>query len=118
MKGSELSPRAFWFIASVFQEAGLPNGVLNFLTCRQQDAAEFTKAIIEHEAVRKVSFTGSSNVGRIIASLCGKNLKPCILELGGKAGAIILDDAEIQNAAVQCALGSFLYVSQARSFLY
>ncbi|TVY16495.1 Vanillin dehydrogenase [Lachnellula arida] len=112
MKGSELSPRTFWFIASVFQEAGLPNGVLNFLAIRREDAAGLTKAIIEHEAIRKVSFTGSSNTGRIIATLCGQNLKPCILELGGKAGAIVLDDAEIQNAAVQCALGSFLYAGQ------
>ncbi|TVY36032.1 Vanillin dehydrogenase [Lachnellula subtilissima] len=112
MKGSELSPRSFWFIASVFQEAGLPDGVLNFLICRQQDAAELTKAIVEHEAIRKISFTGSSKVGSIIASLCGKNLKPCILELGGKASAIILDDAELQNAAFQCALGSFVNAGQ------
>ncbi|KAG9235073.1 Aldehyde/histidinol dehydrogenase [Amylocarpus encephaloides] len=112
LKGSELSPRCFWSIVSVFQEAGLPDGVLNFLTCRPEDAAATTKALIEHPAVRKVNFTGSTHIGRIVASLCGQNIKPCLLELGGKAGAIVFEDADIQNAAFQCAIGAFLHSGQ------
>ncbi|TVY45484.1 Vanillin dehydrogenase [Lachnellula occidentalis] len=112
LKGSELSPRCMWSIVSVFHEAGLPNGALNFLTCARSDAAATTKALIEHRAVRKVNFTGSTSVGKIIATLCGQNVKPCVLELGGKAGAIVLEDADIENAALECAIGAFLHSGQ------
>ena len=103
-----------WSIVSVFQEAGLPAGALNFLTSARPDAASTTKALIEHPAVKKVNFTGSTSVGKIIATLCGQNIKPCVLELGGKAGAIVLEDADIENAALQCAIGAFLHVSNMR----
>ncbi|TVY33616.1 Vanillin dehydrogenase [Lachnellula subtilissima] len=113
LKGSELSPRCMWSIVSVFQEAGLPaGGALNFLTCARSDAASTTKALIEHPAVKKVNFTGSTSVGKIIATLCGQNVKTCVLELGGKAGAIVLEDADIENAALQCATGAFLHSGQ------
>ncbi|KAF2201003.1 aldehyde dehydrogenase [Delitschia confertaspora ATCC 74209] len=112
LKGSELSPRVFWAIGSVFQEAGLPAGVLNVLYHRREDAAQITTALIEHPAVKKINFTGSTAVGRAIASTAGKALKPVLLELGGKASAIVLDDADINKAATQCALGSFLHTGQ------
>ncbi|KAF4628492.1 hypothetical protein G7Y89_g9664 [Cudoniella acicularis] len=112
LKGSELSPRCFWSIVSVFQEAGLPDGCLNFLTCRPEDAAATTKTLIEHPAIKKVNFTGSTAAGKIIATLCGQNVKPCLLELGGKAGAIILEDADLQKAALECTIGSFLHSGQ------
>jgi len=111
LKGSELSPRCMWSIVSVFQEAGLPDGCLNFLTCGRSEAASTTKALIEHPAVKKVNFTGSTSVGKIIATLCGQNVKPCVLELGGKSGAIVLEDADIEKAALECAIGAFLHVS-------
>lgn len=109
-KGSELSPRCFHLLGQVFTEAGLPAGVLNVLYHRPQDAAEVTTALIEHPAVRKVNFTGSTGVGRIIAQTAGKNLKPVLLELGGKASSIVCADADINKAATQCALGAFLHV--------
>lgn len=93
-------------------EAGLPAGALNVLYHRPQDAAQITTALIEHPAVKKVNFTGSTAVGRIIAATAGKNLKPVLMELGGKASAIILDDADLSKAATQCALGSFLHSGQ------
>ncbi|KAK6429111.1 hypothetical protein LTR95_014740 [Oleoguttula sp. CCFEE 5521] len=111
-KGSELSPRLFWFLGSIFHEAGLPAGVLNVLYHRPQDAAEVTNTLIEAPEVRKVNFTGSTAVGSIIASKAGKELKPVLMELGGKASAIVCEDAEIENAAFQCALGSFLHAGQ------
>lgn len=100
LKASEFSPRSISSIASVFKEAGLPDGVLNVISARTQDAAEVTKALVEHKAVKKVNFTGSTAVGRILAELAGKNLKPILLELGGKAPAIICEDADLKSAAV------------------
>lgn len=127
MKGSELSPKCFWYLGSVFKEAGLPAGVLNIVYHRPQDAAEVTKVLIEHPAVKKVNFTGSTPgqslpqvyesgltlpVGSIIASIAGKNLKPVLMELGGKASAIVCADADIELAARECALGAFLSSGQ------
>lgn len=112
LKGSELSPRCFYAIGSVLNEAGLPPGVLNVIYHRPEDAAQITTALIEHPAVKKVNFTGSTAVGRIIAQTAGKNLKPVLMELGGKASAIVLDDADLKKAATQCALGAFLHSGQ------
>jgi acyl-CoA reductase-like NAD-dependent aldehyde dehydrogenase len=109
LKAPELSPRCFWAIGSVFKEAGLPNGCLNVLAHRTQDAAEITTLLIEHPAVKKINFTGSTAVGSIIAAAAGKALKPCLMELGGKASAIVLADANIEKAAAQCTLGAFFH---------
>jgi len=112
LKGSELSPRTFWAIGSVMKQAGLPDGVLSVIYHRPEDAVAVTNAVIEHPFVRKVNFTGSTNVGSIIASKAGKELKPVLMELGGKASAIVCEDANIEHAAFQCALGSFLHAGQ------
>ncbi|CAI6334855.1 unnamed protein product [Periconia digitata] len=112
LKGSELSPRCFWAIGSVLKEAGLPAGVLNVLYHKPEDASAVTTALIENPAIKHVNFTGSTGVGRIIASLAGKNLKPVLMELGGKASALVLDDADLKKAALQCALGSFIHSGQ------
>lgn len=112
LKGSELSPRCFWAIGHCLTEAGLPPGALNVLYHKPEDAAKITTALIEHPLIKKINFTGSTAVGRIIASTAGKNLKPVLMELGGKASAIILDDADLKKAATQCALGAFLHSGQ------
>lgn len=112
LKGSELCPRTFWAIGSVFKEAGLPDGVLSVIYHRPEDAVAVTNALIENPAVKKVNFTGSTNVGSIIASKAGKELKPVLMELGGKASAIVCEDANVEHAAFQCALGSFLHAGQ------
>lgn len=112
LKGSELSPRVMWGICSVFREAGLPAGVLNLIVHEPADAAAITRLLIEKPEVKKINFTGSTVVGRIIAKLAGENLKPVLLELGGKAPAIVWEDADLDNAAVQCARGSFLNAGQ------
>ncbi|PVH95814.1 aldehyde dehydrogenase [Periconia macrospinosa] len=112
LKGSELSPRCFWAIGSVLKEAGLPAGVLNVLYHRPEDAPAVTAALVENTAVKHVNFTGSTAVGRIIAQMAGKSLKPVIMELGGKASALVLDDADLKKAALQCALGSFIHSGQ------
>ncbi|OJJ48236.1 hypothetical protein ASPZODRAFT_14384 [Penicilliopsis zonata CBS 506.65] len=112
LKGSELSPKCFWALGDIFRQAGLPAGCLNILYHRPADAAEVTNTLIAHPAVRKVNFTGSTHVGSLVASTAGKYLKPILVELGGKASAIVLDDANLDNAAACCVLGSFMNSGQ------
>lgn len=112
LKGSELAPRCFWAIESIFKDAGLPAGCLNVIYHRPQDAAEVTRALIEHPCIKKVNFTGSTTVGRIIAGLAGRNVKPVLMELGGKASTIVLESADLRQAALACARGSFLHAGQ------
>ena len=112
LKGSELSPRCWWAIGSVLTEAGLPKGVLNVLVHKTEDAPEVTRVLIQHPAVRKVNFTGSTATGRIVAELAGKALKPVLLELGGKAPAIVLKDANLEEAAKWVAIGGLLHAGQ------
>jgi benzaldehyde dehydrogenase (NAD) len=107
LKGSELCPRTHGLIIAALQDAGLPEGVVNFVTNAPDDAAEVVAAMVAHPAVRRVNFTGSTHVGRIIAKLCAEHLKPVVLELGGKAPALVLDDADLDAAVAGIAFGAF-----------
>lgn len=111
-KVSELSPKTLWGICSVFAEAGLPDGVLNMIVHEPANAAAITKSLITNDHIKKINFTGSTVVGRIIGKLAGEQLKPVLLELGGKAPAIVWEDANLALAADQCALGAFLNAGQ------
>ena len=117
LKSSELSPRCYWAIGRAFQDAGLPKGCLNILSCSPQDAPKVVDTMIEHPAVRKVNFTGSTSVGRKIARACGQNLKPCLMELGGKNSAIICADADLKTAVQGVLAGSFLNVRIHQPFI-
>ncbi|KAL5584161.1 hypothetical protein FOVSG1_015512 [Fusarium oxysporum f. sp. vasinfectum] len=112
LKGSELSPRCFYAIVSILNDAGLPKGCLNLVFAPPEDASEITEALIKHPAGAKVNFTGSSAVGRIIASISGKHLKPVLLELGGKATCIVFDDADLEMAAKSCLVGALVHSGQ------
>lgn len=107
-----MSPRCFWAIGSILTAAGLPDGVVNVIFHRPQDAPEVTSAIIEHPFVKKINFTGSTATGSIIAAQAGKHLKPVLMELGGKAPAIVLKDANLEKAAEGCAVGAFGHSGQ------
>lgn len=111
-RGSELSPRSHQLIAEIFHEAGVPAGVLNFITSTPESADEVVGAIIAHPKVRRVNFTGSTTVGRIIAQKAAAHLTPCLLELGGKAPLVVLDDADIDGAVNAAVFGSFLFQGQ------
>jgi acyl-CoA reductase-like NAD-dependent aldehyde dehydrogenase len=111
LKGSELTPRCYWAVGKAFHDAGLPPGVLNVLSCPASKAEEIVNVIIEHPAVKHVNFTGSAAVGRKVARMCGQNLKPCLMELGGKNSAIVLDDADLKKAVDACVAGAFINVS-------
>lgn len=112
LKGSEMSPGPYWAIASILHEAGLPKGCLNTIIHRPQDAAAVTSSIISSSSVKKITFTGSTNTGAIIASQAAALLKPTLMELGGKAPSIVCDDADLEEAALGCALGAFLHGGQ------
>lgn len=107
LKGSELSPATHGLIIEALHEAGFPPGVVNFITSAPEEAAAVTEAVIAHPAVRRVNFTGSTRVGRIIAETCARHLKPVVLELGGKAPLLVLDDADITLAVNCAAFGAF-----------
>ncbi|PYH97831.1 aldehyde dehydrogenase family protein [Aspergillus ellipticus CBS 707.79] len=112
LKSSELSPCSYWALARAFEDAGLPAGCLNLVSCRPQDAPEVVNAMIEHPAVRKINFTGSTAVGRKIARACGQNLKPCLMELGGKNSSIVCADANIETAVKGVLAGAYLNSGQ------
>ncbi len=103
MKASEVCPATQRLIGQVLRDAGLPAGVVNVVTNRPEDAAAVVEALISHPAVKRINFTGSTRVGRIIAETAGRHLKPVLLELGGTAPLIVLDDADI-DAAVDAAI--------------
>ncbi|MFZ9494003.1 MAG: aldehyde dehydrogenase, partial [Burkholderiaceae bacterium] len=107
LKGSENCPRTHQLIIEALQEAGFPPGVVNYITNAPQDAGAVVEAMVAHPAVRRVNFTGSTRVGRIIAMTCAKYLKPAVLELGGKAPLVILDDADLDEAVKGAAFGCF-----------
>ncbi|GKZ38734.1 hypothetical protein AbraIFM66950_011170 [Aspergillus brasiliensis] len=112
LKGPETAPKTTWAIADILHQAGLPAGCLNTVYHRKSDAAQITTALISHPLVQKINFTGSTAVGSIIASTAGRFLKPVLLELGGKATAIVCEDADLQTAALDCVLGAFLNSGQ------
>ena len=107
LKGSENCPRTHALIIEAFADAGFPPGVVNYITNAPADAGAVVEAMVAHPAVRRVNFTGSTKVGRIIAMTCAKHLKPVVLELGGKAPLVILDDADIDDAVNAAAFGCF-----------
>ena len=107
MKASELCPGTHRLIGTVLQEAGLPPGVVNVVTNAPKDAGAVVDALIAHKAVRRVNFTGSSRVGKIVAKKCAEYLKPVLLELGGKSPLVVLDDADLDEAVNAAAFGAF-----------
>ena len=107
LKGSENCPRTHQLIIESLQDAGFPAGVVNYVTNAPADAGTVVEAMVAHPAVRRVNFTGSTKVGRIIAMTCAKYLKPVLLELGGKAPMVVLDDADVEAAVNAAAFGCF-----------
>jgi acyl-CoA reductase-like NAD-dependent aldehyde dehydrogenase len=85
---------------------------VNVITNAPKDAAAIVERLIAHPAVRRVNFTGSTHVGRIIAQQAAKHLKPALLELGGKNPLVVLDDADIGEAVQAAAFGAFFNQGQ------
>jgi acyl-CoA reductase-like NAD-dependent aldehyde dehydrogenase len=112
LKASELCPRTHALIIEAFAEAGFLEGVVNVVTNAPEDAAEVVGALIDAPQVKRINFTGSTNVGRIIAKRAAEHLKPCLLELGGKAPLLVLDDADLDEAVKAAAFGAFMNQGQ------
>lgn len=107
LKASEVCPATHRLIGAVLVEAGLGGGIVNVVTNDAKDSEAIAEALISHPAVKRINFTGSTRVGRIIATLGAKYLKPVLLELGGKAPLIVLDDADLDCAVNATVFGGF-----------
>jgi acyl-CoA reductase-like NAD-dependent aldehyde dehydrogenase len=112
LKASELCPRTHGAIVAAISDAGVPDGVIELVTNEPQDAAEVVAALIEHPAVKRINFTGSTKVGRIIAEKAASQLKRTLLELGGKAPFVVLPDADLDEAAAAANFGAFMNSGQ------
>lgn len=106
MKASEMCPWTHQVILEVFEEAGLPPGCLNQVQASRDKAAQVTEALVGHPAIRKIEFIGSANVGRIVAQVAAKYLKPIFMELGDQSPLIVCDDADLKKAAQSVAFAS------------
>jgi acyl-CoA reductase-like NAD-dependent aldehyde dehydrogenase len=112
LKASELCPGVHRLIAQAFLDAGFPPGVVNFLSNAPDDAPRIVERLVAHPAVRRINFTGSTRVGRIIAKLAAEHLKPVLLELGGKNPVVVLDDADLDAAVDAAAFSAFFNQGQ------
>ena len=112
LKSSEICPGVQALIADCLVEAGVPDGAINVISHAPADGPAVVGALIAHPAVRRVNFTGSTRVGRIIGETAAKYLKPAVLELGGKAPLVVLDDADLDAAVDAAAFGAFMHQGQ------
>ena len=113
LKPSEWSPIVGGLLwGEIFTEAGLPAGVLNVVTHAPGEAGPIGDELVEHPAVRRINFTGSTETGRRLAEAAGRHLKRVVLELGGMNPLIVLGDADIEYAVNASAFGSYLHQGQ------
>ena len=113
LKPSELSPYSGGLLwGEIFEEAGLPAGVLNIVTHAPGEAAPIGDELVENPAVRRINFTGSTETGRRLAAAAGQQLKRVVLELGGSNPMIVLDDADLDYAVNASTFGAFLHQGQ------
>ncbi|QDG78529.1 aldehyde dehydrogenase [Labrenzia sp. PHM005] len=112
LKSSELCPQTHGLIVEALIDAHFPGGVVNAISNRPGDAPNVVETLIAQPAVRRINFTGSTRVGRIIAETAGRYLKPALLELGGKAPLIVLEDADLDAAAAAAGFGAFMNQGQ------
>ncbi|GCE47637.1 aldehyde dehydrogenase (NAD+) [Thermosporothrix hazakensis] len=104
LKPASDTPALSLKLAEILQQAGLPDGVLNVLT---GSGGTLGTALASHKRVNMISLTGSTEVGKQVAEICGRDLRRCALELGGKNAVIILEDGDLDLAAESVALGAF-----------
>ena len=112
LKASEQCPRTHALIAQAFTEAGFPDAVVNLVTNEPGRRRRRGRCADRSPEVRRINFTGSTAVGRIVAKRAADNLKPVLLELGGKAPLIVLEDADLDEAVKAAAFGAFMNAGQ------
>ncbi|MHC4996700.1 MAG: aldehyde dehydrogenase family protein [Planctomycetota bacterium] len=96
IKPAEDTPLSAIYLCKIAQEVGIPDGVINVVTGYGETAGA---AVANHPGFKRMSFTGSPEVGRLVGEACGRNLTPCKLELGGKGAAVVFDDVDIEDTA-------------------
>lgn len=109
LKPSEETPLTAHLLGEILRESGFPEGVINIVYGSGSEAAQ---ALVKHSKVKLVSFTGSTMVGKSISAECGRQMKRCSLELGGKNGLIVMPDADLDAAAKAVASGAFSAAGQ------
>ncbi|MBZ5753548.1 aldehyde dehydrogenase family protein [Metabacillus rhizolycopersici] len=109
IKPAEQTPVSILEMVKIFQKVGIPDGVINVVPGFGRTAGD---ALSSHQDVDKITFTGSTNTGRLIMQAASKNLKPVSLELGGKSPNIVFDDANIENAVNGSMFGIFFAQGQ------
>lgn len=112
LKASEQCPQTHALIIEAFAAAGFPDGTVNVVSNAPADAADVVGALIDLPAVKRINFTGSTAVGKIIAKRAAEHLKPCLLELGGKAPLVILEDADLDEAVKAAGFGAYMNQGQ------
>lgn len=113
LKPSEDSPvSGGLMLAQLFADAGFPAGVFNVVTTSREGAPMVGDLFVNDPRVAVISFTGSTNVGKLLSTACAAVFKPIVLELGGKNSMVILDDADIDRAVDLAFFGSFLHQGQ------
>ncbi|MDI9935083.1 aldehyde dehydrogenase [Rhodococcus sp. IEGM 1351] len=109
LKPAPESPLSTHLLAEIFAEAGVPEGVISVLP----GGAETGEYLVLHPGIDKITFTGSSPVGRKIGAIAAQNLKRCSLELGGKSAAIILEDADLASTMPMLVMSGLMNTGQA-----
>jgi succinate-semialdehyde dehydrogenase/glutarate-semialdehyde dehydrogenase len=109
LKGPEETPASCAALTQAFVDAGLPRGVLNLLFGEPADISTY---LIAHAAIRKISFTGSTTVGKVLASMAGAHMKRVTMELGGHAPALVFADSDVPRAAALLAAAKFRNAGQ------
>jgi acyl-CoA reductase-like NAD-dependent aldehyde dehydrogenase len=112
LKASPICPHTHAEIVRALDDAGLPAGVINLITHDPDDATDVVDELIAHPAVRRINFTGSTRVGRLVAENAGRHLKRVLLELGGKAPMVVLADADLDEAVAAAKFGAFMHQGQ------
>ncbi len=113
IKPSPETPITVLTLAYLAQKAGFPKGALNVLTTDLDKTPELSEALCRHPLVSKVTFTGSTRVGKLVAKICSDNLKKVTLELGGNCPVLIFDDANIEQALSQTFALKYRHAGQA-----
>ncbi|KAI5966265.1 uncharacterized protein KGF55_000574 [Candida pseudojiufengensis] len=112
VKSSEKSPKTAYILVKCFLDAGIPSKALQLVHVKPEENPSFIDKVLKTGIIKKVNFTGSTIVGKKIAEVCGKNLIPYLLELGGKNISIVLNDANLKSASGKILFGAWAHKGQ------